>query len=348
MRFFVYRPSRNSQDRFLSLIDSIQLASIAWAHITPKENHLRKMKHCFFLKALVCVEYEQHELSRDSAIQSKLTYIVNPFFLDGFALDEPPNEEPFLVVYLGALVPQKGFHRLARVWPKVVEQLPEAQLAVIGSGSLYDHSQVMGKYGIAEQEYEKLIVGYLSDENGVLDSSVNFLGKLGIEKKQWLYKAAIGIANPTGHTENCPGSALEFQACSTPIVSGSYYGLLDTVVDKKTGLLSVSDSEFIKHIIELLTNHEKRWSYGRNAKEFIREKYCCEKVCEAWNKLFNDILNQKKLYKPARKKTLFKHYKGLIYLNSFFQMVFGKYIQWPSVTELKTILYPKIKLLLKK
>ena len=64
-----------------------------------------------FLKALVCVEHEQHDHIQDTALASrfKTTFIVNGFDVGNFRLENPPEKQNNLVVYLGALVPQKGF-----------------------------------------------------------------------------------------------------------------------------------------------------------------------------------------------------------------------------------------------
>ncbi|MDC5850455.1 glycosyltransferase family 4 protein [Vibrio europaeus] len=336
-QFFVYRPRRNIQASLLKLIDNIELSSIAWAHITPKEDHLRAMSETRFLKSLVCVEHEQHDMAKDSSIWKKLTYIVNLFDLNGFRSNVHASKDPNLVVYLGALVPQKGFHGLAKIWPEILKECPKAKLDVIGSGSLYGEQDRFGPWGIAEKNYEEThIIPYLSDGNGNVMSSVRFLGRLGSEKKEIISRAAVGVPNPLGQTENCPGSSLEFQALGTPVVSVRKNGLIDTVKDKETGLLSNSESELIRNICKLLRESEYSQRLGENGISFVDERYNCPKVVSEWLDLFSSLENGKRPKVFKLKNNYFDHHKYLIFANQYMQRAFGRFVCWPSVIYVKT------------
>lgn len=333
---FIYRPRRHTEVELLELIDQLEINSIAWAHITPLPKHLRAIAKTQYVKALVCVEREQHDLAMDSAVIDKLTCIVNGFDVENFQLKNPPTRENNLVVYLGALVPQKGFHILAKIWPKILQRCPDAKLLVIGTGALYDKNSQMGKLGIAEENYEnEFIVKYLTNNDGNLHQSVKFLGKLGIEKKEILYRALVGISNPSGQTENCPGSALEFQACGTAVVSGAYYGLLDTVLHGKTGLLGTTEDDLIRNICFCLENPDIAKKLGMSGVDFVKKRYNYEKVVFEWIDLFEAILKNKRPKKIPFKWNLLKHHKIFIVLNSVFQTIFGRGLNWPSIIEIK-------------
>ena len=340
--FFVYRPRRELDVKFLNLIDGLELKTIGWAHITPKSEYLGRMAKTKYFKALVCVEHEQHELARDSKIWSKLTYIVNGFDVEGFQLPNPPKKEQNLVVYLGALVPQKGFHLLAKVWPRVLAKNPKAKLAVIGTGSLYNADAKLGPWGIADNEYEtKHITPFLSDENGQPHSSVIFLGKLGIEKKDILYKATVGVVNPTGQTENCPGSALEFQACSTPVVSGAFYGMLDTVQHDITGYLGRNEEDLVSQICTLLQDTSLVEKLGKNATKFVQDRYNYSLVVNEWEELFQRLDSNKPIKRTPIKKNILQHSKILILINSCIQKTIGRFVSWPSIIDMKVSLFRK-------
>jgi glycosyltransferase involved in cell wall biosynthesis len=66
----------------------------------------------------------------------------------------PENKEQ-IVTYVGALIPTKGFHKLAKVWKNILKKVPTAKLQVIGDGKLYNKNAVLGPHGIAEAKYEK-------------------------------------------------------------------------------------------------------------------------------------------------------------------------------------------------
>lgn len=336
---FVYRPRRHLEAELLALIDGLEMPTIAWAHITPVATHLRAIARSKYIKAVVCVEREQHDLAMDSAIWSKLTCIVNGFDVSGFRLSNQPTKEPGLVVYLGALVPQKGFHILAKAWPRILRRCPQARLAVIGSGALYDANTELGPLGVAERTYEqRFILPYLTDKDGSLHPSVTFLGRLGPEKKEILYRATVGVPNPGGQTENCPGSALEFQACGTAVVSGAYYGLLDTVIDGKTGLLGRTEDDLVRNICRLLENPEKAENLGKQGIQFVEERYNFSKVVAAWCDLFVRVEQGRKPKRIPYKLNLHRHHKFLIVMNRLLQMTIGRIVKWPSIVEVKAFL----------
>jgi len=337
---FVYRPRRALEAELIKLIDELELRSIAWFHITPVASHLRALAKSSFIKATVCVEREQHDLAKDTAIWNKLTCIVNGFDLGGYQLPNPPEKDPNMVVFIGALVLQKGFHLLARAWPDVIARNPDAKLMVIGTGALYDNKAALGPWEIAEESYEKeFIIPYLQGDDGKPMPSVKFLGKLGTEKKFFLYQAILGIPNPTGQTENCPGSALEIQASGTAVVSGAYYGMLDTIRHGETGILGLTKNDLINNICTLLENPDRARKLGQNGIKFIDERYNFENVTTEWCELFEIIENCEVPKVISFKSNLHKHAKILILINRFFQIVFGRFIAWPTVTEIKSKVY---------
>ena len=163
---FVYRPRRHLEAELLALIDRLGLPTVARFSITPTGPYLRALAKSSSIKAVVCVGREQHDLAWDTPVWPKLTCITNSFDLDGFRLANPPAREPGLVVYLGALVPQKGFHLLARAWPRILRRHPTARLAVIGSGKLYGGSTSLGPWGVAAPEYETEFAPHLAGTDG--------------------------------------------------------------------------------------------------------------------------------------------------------------------------------------
>ena len=332
---FVYRPRRHLEAELLALIDRLELPTIARFSITPTGPYLRALAKSTHVKAVVCVGREQHDLAWDTPVWPKLTHITNGFDVDGFRLANPPAKEPGLVVYLGALVPQKGFHLLARAWPRVLRRHPEARLAVIGSGALYGAAD-LGPWGVAAPDYEAQFAPHLAGPDGKPHPSISFLGRLGLEKKEWLYRASVGVPNPTGQTENCPGSALEFQACGTAVVSAARFGLLDTVRDRETGLLGRSESDLVNNICALLDDPARAERLGRNGIRFVREAFDAGAINADWHDLFDRLARgvRPKPYFP--KPNLHRHAKGLILLNRFPQMTLGRLVAWPSVAGMKS------------
>lgn len=291
---FIYRPTiDNEAKEFLSLIKNIKLKTIAWAHNTPFKL-LDELSNNEYIVRYINVSQEQYDMLRDHSIIYKSTVIYN-----GFDSNITKNyiscKKKKYVTYVGSLIPAKGFHILAYIWKDILKEVPDAKLKVIGSGKLYNRNAKLGKWQIADEAYEKQWRKFLSDDFGNKLESVDFLGVLGREKFNIMAESLIGVPNPTGISENCPGSAIEFQAVGTCVVSGAYWGLLDTVNNGKTGYLVKTREELKEKIIYLLKNEDKALEMGQNGIKFVEDKFNWEKISKQWNKEFFNILNEKKV-----------------------------------------------------
>jgi len=289
---FVYRPTQDTEGKeFLENLKDIKIKTLAWVHNTPFKQLGKISKHPYIVR-YVNVSKEQYDMLRDHPIIYKTDMICNGFDPKHYTPKDEIQKEKS-VVYMGSLIYSKGFHVLARVWKKVLDKVPEAKLEVIGSGQLYNRNSKLGKWEIADESYESIFRPYLSDEKGNKLDSVIFHGVLGKEKISIMQKAMIGCPNPSGMTENCPGVAIEFQACGTAIVSGAFCGILDTVEGGKTGLLGKSCDELVENIVSLLQDEQYARELGQNGVKFVQEKFDYKKISTKWKNTFEDIMSDK-------------------------------------------------------
>jgi hypothetical protein len=258
------------------------------------------MAQCRQIRQYVCVGQQQlNRLSRHKIFE-KSSCIVNGFDAAKYMPGAESAKDSRTVVFLGNLIPAKGFHWLARVWPDVISAIPEAKLMVIGNGALYDRNSKLGKWAVAQEDYEAAhIRPYLSDVSGNLHPSVKFMGLMGDTKIPLLQKATIGIVNPSTQTENCPGCAIELQASGTAVVSTAANGLLDTVIHKKTGLLGNNLADFAKNMIYLLQNKAEACRLGKQGIDFVRTSFSYEKVSRQWLYLFKRVCAEQKTNRIA-------------------------------------------------
>ncbi|WP_341524648.1 glycosyltransferase family 4 protein [Nostoc sp. UHCC 0302] len=309
---FIFRFSLWTDELYQKLCD-LNIKAIARSTNYFDITTLNQISDCPQIKCHVCTGQEQLDLLRDHRIFNKSTLIFDPFDIKNFVPKHEILKQGNTVVFLGSLVTAKGFHVLARVWPYILREKPEAKLIVIGSGKLYDRNQKLGKWGIAEESYEaNYIRPFLSDDNANLIKSVHFAGLLGTEKIEILQNADVGVVNPTGATEVCPASALEIQACGTPVVSAAKLGLLDTVIHEKTGLLGNSDKDLIRNILYLLNNPQVARQFGENGINFVKEKFDHKLISKQWLELFIDIYNDKLPQPQPMKENYFYNIKFLL------------------------------------
>ncbi|MEM9808497.1 MAG: glycosyltransferase family 4 protein [Cyanobacteria bacterium P01_D01_bin.56] len=304
---FVFK-SRPGDHNIYEAMESVSVKVIARSNNFPGVPGLKSISESQQIKAHVCVGHEQLDLIRDHAVFKKSTVIFDLF--NGSHFKPAPNivKTSDTVVFLGSIVPSKGFHKLAEAWPKVLTRSPNAKLTVIGSGKLYDRNSKLGKWKVAEESYEaNCIRPFLSDADGNIHPSVHFAGLLGAEKIEILQKADIGIVNPTGCTEVCPGSALEFQACGTPVISIARQGLLDTVVHQETGLLGRRYQDLADNIVYLLKQPEVARAFGQNGIEFVKRKFSEHRITKQWFDLFTMLSNDElPIQQPLKNNYLYR------------------------------------------
>lgn len=268
----------------------LKVKIVIWAHNIIPNHILRKISKLKSITCIVNVGREQLDLYRDSKAFLKSTFIYN-------GLDIKPieyyigNSIPFIkrnkeVTYLGSLIPIKGFHLLAEAWPKIIEYVPDAHLNVIGSGKVYNVNAKLGKYGIADEEYENVFMKYLTDTTGNVLPSVTFYGKMGKEKELILGRTKVGVPNPSGNSETFCLSAVEMELFQCKIVTKKYVGFLDTV-PSSAGILYVDVNHLADYIIKELNCHDYK-DYNITY-QYIYENFSLKVVLQQWNQLFYNI-----------------------------------------------------------
>lgn len=288
---FVFIPKVKKRE-FYDELENKKLQSIAWVHNYISYKVIKSLQKCTMIKRVIFVGKQHYDCYIDDELIKKSDYIYNMLNIKQHKYIPAKDKEP-IVTYVGALIPTKGFHKLARVWKKILKKVPNAKLQVIGDGRLYNKNAVMGHHGITEAKYEKKILNYLSDKNGKLLESITFLGCLGNEKEEFIEKTKVGIANPTGKSETFCLSAVEYKTYAIPVVTYKGYGLLDTIRNNIDGILIKNDRELINAIVILLTDNSKNTEYGQNGFKNGFIDFLPDTVIRQWKNIFSDIYNNK-------------------------------------------------------
>ena len=266
-------------------LNSTGIKCLAWAHTFIGYEERKKIENSPWVLRLICVGREQYDNYIDEDIIEKSTCIYNMVCKSDSLYRK--KCEKHTVTYMGALIPVKSFHKLARVWKKVLKNVPDAELNVIGTGNLYNKNSKLGTYGIAESDYEKSFIKYLIDRNGKIVKSVNFCGILDENKKDLILETAVGVVNPSTKSETFCISAVEFEQYGVPVCSGRKNGLLDTVIHKKTGLLSMTSWGLARDITRLLKDRELNEYYG-NCAYIYSESFSAENMIKLWIQCIRD------------------------------------------------------------
>ena len=281
--------------RFVRELKNLQCKGtkiIVWCHnfVETKDWNFYAKSH--LIERVIAVSREQSDAYRDHRLYLKTDWIFNCVVIpDNYLknLTPNPNRDP-IVTYIGAIIPGKGFHLLARAWPKVLQEIPNAELYVIGNGGLYGGHVEFGKWQLAEKSYENSFMGFLTKENQLLPS-VHLMGVLGNEKFDILRRTKVGVPNPSGLTETFCNSGVEMQMTGAVIASRRCIAYMDTVYN---GTLVKDPNQLAKAIIKELRSKEDRYAETR---KYIEENFSPNVVVAQWEKLFLEAIpNSKKLH----------------------------------------------------
>lgn len=257
------------------------LKIIIWSHVFMSFWELDYYASNSNIFKIVNVGREALDLYIDHPAYRKSTFIYNSVSekdLSSCVKSNDFKERANVVTYMGSLVPFKGFHLLAQAWNRVLSEVPDAQLYVIGSGQLYNRYATLGKLGIAQRDYEELFMPFISVDGKIIPS-VHFMGRMGEEKKNILLKTKVGVPNPSGKTETFCISAVEMQMAGARVTTINYPGFIDTV---KNGILYTSLEQLSKSIIELLRSEYS--SYDETV-TYFRDNFSQEVVIKKWEEL---------------------------------------------------------------
>ena len=279
-----------ADDEFFNKIQG-NVKAVIWCENSVSLIDLNKFCNLKSVERLIAVTKEQMDLYIDHDAYKKSDYIYNAL-PNELISDSKLNIIPYIeraknVVYMGSLIPAKSFHVLAKAWPYVLEKEPEAQLYVIGSGQLYSRGQKLGKYGIAEADYEDSFMPYLIKDNGTILDSVHFLGVLGCEKNDVMRNARVAVPNPTGNTETFCICAIEMQLAGCLLTTISMSAYLDTINPKYSILYKRTD-QLAESIIELLRKTDSHDI--EDEIDFVDTKFNLNKITEEWELLISKCL----------------------------------------------------------
>ncbi len=262
------------------------ISIIIWAHNDVSYKQWNLFSSLTYIKRIVNVGREEMELYRDHVLTEKSTFIYNIFPIKDSAYyrKKIKYDDNHCVAYMGSIVKMKGFHILARAWKKVIKEIPDAQLYVIGSGKLYDNSAILGKYGIASKKYEEMFMPYLVDEKGRILPSVHFLGLLSDDKYDVLGKCKVGVPNPTGFSETFCICALEMQLMGCNITTISHPAYYDSVLNKE--YLFKNEEDLADYLIERLLSPRDKID---ELYDFISNNFGIAGNIEKWEDLILNI-----------------------------------------------------------
>jgi glycosyltransferase involved in cell wall biosynthesis len=194
--------------------------------------------------------------------EEKISIVPNGVDLSFF---KTKNKDPNKIVFSGVMYHHRGLDVLLESAPKIVKEIPETKLVLLGDGP--------------EMKRLKEIV-----KQNNLDSNVEFKGW--IDRKdipEHLSNASIGIGplKRTTVTENAlPIKVLEYMASSLPIIAKTGTLPEDVLKDNENGWFVENSSELYEKIIKLEQNPELVEKMGKNSLNMV-QKFSWERIVQS-------------------------------------------------------------------
>jgi glycosyltransferase involved in cell wall biosynthesis len=168
---------------------------------------------------------------------------------------EPAKRQSF-VLFVARLVEVKGCEYLIQAMVKVQAKHPNAELVIIGDGSLRPHLENLAKVCAIRHRF----LGWCSPE----------------QVADWLSKSKVfcmpSVVGPKGEREGLSNVCLESQSTGLPVVGFSSGGIPEAVAHGETGFLAPEkDADTLAaHIMTLLENPDLWHQFSQRAIERTR------------------------------------------------------------------------------
>ncbi|MCS7386495.1 MAG: glycosyltransferase family 4 protein [archaeon GB-1867-005] len=189
----------------------------------------------------------------------------------------PPESEPDeqVVLYVGRLVHRKGVHVLIKAFSRVVREVPDAKLLVVGEGYMLP--------------FLKMLV-WQFDLNG----KVRFLGRVSEDRLPSIYRRSRVVVMPSLYRESFGIVALEAMASGRPIIASAVGGLPEVVCDGASGFLVPPGNEVLlaERIVQLLCDRDLAWRMGMAGREIAVKRYSWERIASLVASVYGEVLGK--------------------------------------------------------
>lgn len=208
-------------------------------------------------------------LGREADPKSEFTLIPNGVETGRFKPIERPLNPKVKILFIGRLIPRKGFQRVIRALPAVrkAAKVP-FEVEVVGSGAFREELD-----GIAE----KL---------GVSDL-IKYVGTIPYDQLEKAYQYA-DIFVLTSLSEGMPSVILEAMGVSLPIVASDVGGNNEIVKEGENGRLIQGDDieKLAQDLAELINDKDLRRRMGAKSREMALQ-YDWSNIMSRYNKLYS-------------------------------------------------------------
>ncbi|MCP4180034.1 MAG: glycosyltransferase family 4 protein [bacterium] len=219
-----------------------------------------------------CIEKKISESEKYKVVYSGME--LEPFLKnsDNLILKHELNipENSPVIGTVARLFPLKGYDFLIKIVEKLVKEVPNLRVVIVGNG-------------ILKNELEKEIADLGISENFI------FVGLVRPEEVS-KYLKIMDILLHLSLREGLPRAVVQALASGKPTIGFDLDGTPEVIINDKTGYIAdVGDIEKIyDYTLKLIKNTELAEEFGRNGRDLVKEKFDWHYMCDC---LEEDYLN---------------------------------------------------------
>lgn len=202
---------------------------------------------------VVVSESTMHEFWARGFPEENFTIVSNAITQEDFPMKVGKKDSKPNVTYFGRLKKYKSVDHLFHAFSKVVQQLPDAQLNIMGSG-----------------DFREYLVKLSVELN--IEKNTTFHGFVSEDDKKILLSKAHCVVN-TSMKEGWGITNIEANACGSLVISSDVPGLRDSVSDGESGLLyDYGDTDQLaEQLLKVLTDDKLRSDLSEGAVSWAKK-----------------------------------------------------------------------------
>jgi glycosyltransferase involved in cell wall biosynthesis len=221
-------------------------------------------------KILTNSNFTKNNIKQILNLESEVVY--TGLFFDKYPPIQLPESN--YILFVGRIMKSKNLNILLKVFSAILNDGNNVNLIILGEGE-------------EKENIEKIIL-----REG-METNVKLIGRVDDQQLIEYYSRAICVVYPSIN-EPFGLVPIEAQACHVPVIAFKSGGVIETVIDNKTGILvDPYDEKGLKNAIEKLLNDKKyRIIYGNNGYSEVISKYSWERHTETLIRIFKEELNE--------------------------------------------------------
>ena len=171
------------------------------------------------------------------------------------------SEQDRIIVSVGRLSPEKGYEDLLHAFARVITQMPQARLVLVGDG------------------VERASLETLRTRAG-LNGQVTFTGRQG-DITSWLGAADLYVQ--PSRREGLPLAVLEAMAAGLPVIATRVGDLSQLITDGQEGYLvpSADPEALATKLLDVLGHLDQQRPIIEAAKQLVQQRYSSEQMIQA-------------------------------------------------------------------